>query len=485
MKDLLSVDRWRCALASVSAPVLLAAVAVAGVLPPPSFAQSQPDAPAAQPKPVAASSTSMDGIATEDLAPYPEVRAHLDLGNVPAALTALQTRERQHSDDPNYFNLVGILALKLADYATAVTAFERVVLMQPENAGAWLDLAIASAETGNAAGANAYFDYVETQFNPPPLVNVIISRYRARMAARAHISPWQISADAMFGVDSNANSGLQNLAIPITEQGERFDYLLDPTFQARSDRYIQAGVNARYRQTLGENTLDLSAGLRTRDYVHENSFSTVSANLSAGLYRATTFGDAAALLHYENLWLGGSSLLRNVRAVAQIEHPVENCRIGFSAESEWRRYADRRIFDANILWGQAGVACDFKLEAIPVQTILIGRAGFDDPVYDRAGGETRHTELIAQFAMPIAWGARLEFTTTFAKAVDREGYSALLEDNAARRLNRRNIRLGVTVPFTPVSDVMVLAEDNRFQSNLALFRQSGQSISVGYRYRFH
>ncbi|MFC7517202.1 tetratricopeptide repeat protein [Herbaspirillum sp. GCM10030257] len=506
MKRLFSRDRWQqaCATALTAAGVpalvtaratvtMIAALPILAAVPLDAHAQPQvqPSATGETQKPAmpAPASTSMHGITPDDLAAFPEARSHLDNGNLVAALKTLQDMERAHSDNPNYFNLVGIIALKLADYATAVTAFERVVLMQPENAGAWLDLAISSAEAGNFTSAKGYFDYIENQFSPPPVVNIVIARYRARMAARANVSLWQFSMDAMVGVDTNANSGLQNTAIPLTFRDERQEllrreYLLDSTFEARSDRYVQAGVGARYRQPLGDNLLDVSMGLRTRDYVQESSFSTVSANLSAGLYRPTRLGDASVLMHVEHLWLGGSPLLRNVRAVAQIEHPVESCRIGFSAENEWRRYTELKNFDANILWGQAGVACDWKLADVPIQTIVLGRTGHDNPTGDRAGGVTRHNELIAQVAMPIAWGARAEFSTTFAKAADREGYSSVLEDNAARRLDRRNMRLTVTVPLNTASDVLFLAEDNRFKSNLALFRQSGKSISVGFRYRF-
>lgn len=418
------------------------------------------------------------------MARYPEVRAFIEQGRFGDALSALQTRQSRHENDPNYFNLLGILALKAGNYADAVIAFERVVLMQPDNAGAWLDLAISSAETGNLTGANAYFDYVESQFNPPPALRVVISRYRARIAARPDISPWQIQVDTMIGVDSNANSGLQRSAIPLTFGAERIDLLLDPSFQAKSDRFVQAGVGAQYQQRLGDSIGELSMGVRTREYEHEKNFSTLSANLSAGLHRATHAGDASAWLHLERLWLGGSPLLYNIRAVAQLEHPHENCRLGVSAEAEWRRYTQLTTLDANLIWGQAGIACDWTLARVPLQTTLIGRIGFDDPNGSRAGGTTRHNELVAQAAMPLAWGARAELSMIFASSRDAEGYSPLLEQNAVRRLNRRNLRLLVTVPITATSDFNILAEDNRFKSNLALFQQSGKSLSVGFRHRF-
>ncbi|RZI43629.1 tetratricopeptide repeat protein [Herbaspirillum sp. HC18] len=460
------------------APYLHLALAAALLTVAPAHAES------ASPAAAASISTSLNGIAPADLAAYPEVRAQIEQGRFANALAALRAKESQHGDDASYYNLLGILALKVGDFPGAVTAFERVVLMQPDNAGAWLDLAIASAETGNLSGATAYFDYIEERFSPPPAVRMIISRYRARLAARPEVSPWQVQLDAMFGVDSNANSGLQSSAIPLTFGAERVDLVLDPSFHARADRFVQAGVVAVYRQPLGNSIGEIAMGVRTRDYLHEKNFSTFSANLGAGIHRATYVGDAAAWLHLENLWLGGNPLMRNVRAVVQLERPYETCRLGLSAEAEWRRYTTQNILDANLIWGQAGVACDWRIAQVPVQTILIGRTGFDDPTGDRAGGETLHNELIAQIGMPIAWGALAELSMTWANARDKEGYSPLLEQNAARHLDRRTLRLLVTVPLTSSSDVQILAEDNRFKSNLALFQQTGQTLSVGFRHRF-
>jgi hypothetical protein len=182
--------------------------------------------------------------------------------------------------------------------------------------------------------------------------------------------------------------------------------------------------------------------------------------------------------------LGGSPLLHNIRGVVQLERPYESCRLGFSAEAEWRRYASLNTLDANLVWGQAGIACDWKAGGMPFQTILIGRSGIDSPVGIRAGGETRHDELIAQLGLPVIRGALTELSMNWAKARDKEGYSPLLEQNAPRTLNRRTLRLQVTLPVNASADLQFLVEDNRYKSNLVLFDQSGQTVGVGFRYRF-
>jgi hypothetical protein len=420
-----------------------------------------------------------------DLDAYPAVRDYLVQGKPARALTLLQSDEAQHENDANYYNLTGIVALKAHDYVTAATAFERVVLMQPENAGAWLDLAIATTETGNLTSAIGYFDYIEAQFEPPPAVRPVIARYRARIAGKSKaLSHWQMNVEASAGVDSNANSGLQNSIVPLTLGVQRFDLVLDPAFQARRDNFAQVGAAANYKQQLDGSLLEFVMGARQRSYQHEHDFSMLDLNSSVGLHRPTTIGDVSTWLHLEHLWLGGKPLLRDVRAVAQIERPYGGCRIGVSAESEWRRYTNLSNLDGNLIWGQVGLACDWSVGRVPLQTTLISRIGFDKSISDRAGGDTRHGELIAQVGVPLAWGARAEFSMTLATARDKDGYSPLLESNAARNLDRRNARLLVTVPLSGSAELMFVGEDNRFISNLPLFQQSGRSASVGIRQRF-
>jgi hypothetical protein len=416
---------------------------------------------------------------------YAEIRQLIVDGRFEAALKALEARTDIDENDPAYFNLLGVVALKAGNHAVAVSALERVVLMQPDNAGAWLDLAIASAAAGHGASAGAYFDYVEEQFAPPPALRALIVRYRARLAApAAPASPWRSYAEALAGVDTNANSGLRSSSIPLTFGAERVEFLLDPTFQARSDRFAQVGAGTRYTQRFGDNTAELAIGARTRTYVREDKFSTINLNASGGLRRPTPFGEASAWLNLDRLWLGGSALLNSVRTVVQIERPIRSCRLGVGLESESRRYQALSYLNSDIIWGQAGLACDWRLGQQPVQTILLGRVGNDRPTGDRPGGKTRQQELIAQIAVPFASGVRSELSIALASARDTLGYSSLLEQNATRRLDRRNIRLQLAFPLRGATDFLLTTEDNRFDSNLDLFRQSGKSVSVGIRQQF-
>lgn len=419
------------------------------------------------------------------IAGYPEVQQLLARNEAAAALKLLQREQSLHENDPAYFNLAGVIALKARDFVGAQAALERVVLMQPENAGAWMDLALAATEAGNLASASSYFNYIEAEFNPPAEIRAVIAGYRARIASPP-LSSYGLSmqAELLLGVDSNANSGLQNSFIPLTIGSERIELPLDASSQARADRFVQVAAGGMYRNSIGLGLLELGLTVRQRRYLVERDFSTLEATLGAGLRNPTRFGAVNFGAQTSHLSLGGAPLLRTMLVLAQLERPFGPCRAGVSAEWEARRYFVRSTLDANLQWGQLGLGCNWALGSVPVTSAVIARSGIDRPTGERAGGRTRHSVLTLQLGAPLVWGVTADFNFTVARAADSEGYSPLLEQFAARTIDRRSTRLALMRPLGGGADVVVSWEENRMLSNLALFRQSGRVLGVAVRKGF-
>jgi tetratricopeptide (TPR) repeat protein len=428
----------------------------------------------------AATPTTPQPITDAYVASYPEVQNLLALGNPTAALKAIQHYLPTHENDPNYFYLTGLIALKAGDHIAAAAAFERVVLMQPENAGAWMDLAIASTETGRFASATSYFNYIESEFAPPPALQAVIASYRARIASPPlSTDGFNLQAEMFVGTDSNANSGLQNSSIPLTVGTDLIELPLDPSYHARSDQFVQVAAGGTYRRRLDVGVFELAVNLRQRSYLKEHDFSTVELTLGAGLRRPTDIGDFNLGLQASHLNLGGAALMHTLVAVGQFEHTVDICRLGLGLEAEGRRYFSLTSLDANLLWGQAGVGCNWKTAWAPMVTALIARTGIDRPTGNRAGGRTRHNEWILQASSALVWGINADLSYTIARAADAAGYSPLLENFAAREIDRRSARLALSRVVGKGVEAILVAEDNRVLSNLSLFRQSGRVLSVG------
>jgi hypothetical protein len=415
---------------------------------------------------------------------YHGAKALLDRSMPAQALAELQQHASEHENEPDYFNFMGEVALLAGDYPVAVLSFERVVLMQPDNGGAWLDLAISTLHIGEFARAAAYFDYIESELHPPTILRQLIAKYRQQMTAAQKLRPWKLRAEATLGADSNANSGLQASSLPLTFETQRVDLPLDPNFRARHDQFVQLGGSVSYRQRLGDGNMDLLAGVRLRDYLHEHDFSTLSVNAGVTTMQPTRLGDLTGGLHVEQFMLGGQSLLKNARALLQVERPYRDCRIGAGGEIELRRYSKSSQLDGSLLWGQVGLACDQIVSRIPVQVAIIGRLGQDTPAADRPGGKTNHSELIGQLTAPLAWGAKVDFSHSIANSKDSSGYSPLLENNAVRNITRQNSRVLLTVPARDTWEYVVSLERTVVSSNLPLFQQSGNTITAGLRCSF-
>lgn len=415
--------------------------------------------------------------------PAPEYHgagALLERGEPRLALKVLQQHAGEHENDPEYFNFMGVVALRADDYAAAALAFERVVLMQPANAGAWLDLAIASYRIGEHAQAAAYFDYIEREMRPPPAIQAVIAGFRGGIKNARLPNPWTFQAEAIIGSDSNANSGLRITSLPLTFESERLTLDLDPSVKARSDRFFQLGASGAYRRRTGPGEVELQTGIRARRFANEQDFSTLALNVGGTLSRVSALGDFTAGAQAEHFTLGGRSLLQSGRLLGRFEQSRGACRTGESLELEVRRYSGNAFLDGNLLWGQGGIACDLATRGLPLQFTLIGRMGKDFAVNDRAGGDTTHAELLGQANLPVASRAKLRLSLGFARSIDASGYSPLLENNAIRRINRVNTGMTIVFP-TDRWEYIGGVERNVSSSNLQLFGQSNTVFSLGLR----
>jgi tetratricopeptide (TPR) repeat protein len=424
-----------------------------------------------------------------DLTAYPEAQHFLELGQFDKALAVMLSDSANHDNDPQYLNLIGILSMKVRDYPAAVSALEQVVLMQPDNAGAWLDLGLASAKAGNICTGVGYFDFIEKQFAPPMQLRQLMAPYRQHCAANAQAAApsaarWQFNAEAGTGYDSNANSGLQRSVIPLTFASGPIDFPIDPAFQAQGDHFVQAGASADYKYSMGIYTFELLGGALEHSYRRLHDFSTLDLNLGGGVHWPTSLGELGLWMSLEHIDLGGKGLMLDKRTSAQIERPLAGCHSAFGAELEWRRFVSLSQLDADLLWGQARLACDWTIRGIPLATTLTGRLGADVPVNNRPGGRIGHGELTAQAGALFGNGVRLDFSFSLAAEHDADGYSPNLENNAARWLLRRATRMQLCLPVNKSTDLTAVIEENRYHSNLPLFQQGGQSVGIGLRKRF-
>ncbi len=406
-------------------------------------------------------------------------------GNVEAAIEAMNARLPEFENDPNYHYLLGLMLSKQKKYSLAVESFERTVLIDPNNAGAWLDLSIATFDAGNINSALALFEYVESNFTPSPSIKSIIAAYRKRIEQTTHNrKKWQSTYEFAFGHDTNANSGLQASIIPVTFGADRVDLPLDPSYKARADNFALAMVGTRYQTSWSKDGLEFGAAIRSKSFKTEHSFSSAEASTVITWRRLTDWGVGSISGMYEYTTLGGSSLLYNSHVAGNWERSWKVCRYGVGLETEWRRYITFVNSHANVNWTQVAAACETSASNIPLHLAFISRVGIDAPIGNRAGGETHRRETVLQLGLQIIPSLRSDWVWNFSQADDRLGYSPLLENNATRRLSRRNYRWQLAMDLGSGVELVAKLEKNVIRSNLLLFNQSSRSATLAIQGKF-
>ncbi len=124
------------------------------------------------------------------------------------AYALLEPLEFERSGEVRFDYLIGIAALDSGKPDKATLAFERVLAVAPNFAGARLDMARAYYQLGDLPRAKTEFEEVMKQ-NPPEAARVTIQKYLDAIAAYEQAKQTRITGyvEGVVGHDSNVNTG--------------------------------------------------------------------------------------------------------------------------------------------------------------------------------------------------------------------------------------------------------------------------------------
>lgn len=254
-------------------------------------------------------------------------------GNAKQAFDLLAPLQDKLTGMPEFDYLLGVAALDSGRLEDAIIAFERVLALIPNHAGAQMDLARAYYAAGS-------FDLAEAAFvklrgaNPPPAAQEAINRYLdAIQARRRQTQPgWTAFVEAGLGWDSNITGVPQNFGAAALQSYNLI--AIEPTGNSikRSAWFAQAAGGGEYSRPLSRGWSLFAGGeARGRNYRHQPDFDSVSGELHGG----------AALNDGPNQWRGAASYLdyRQEGAAPGDPKPTNDRRMT-SVGLDWRRATD-------------------------------------------------------------------------------------------------------------------------------------------------
>jgi hypothetical protein len=314
-------------------------------------------------------------------------RGLIAAGNAKQAFEVLAPLQDRLTGQPEFDYLLGVAALDSGRLEDAIIAFERVLALIPNHAGAQMDLARAYYAAGS-------FDLAEGAFvklrgsNPPPAAQQAINRYLEAIQARKRQTQagWSGFGELGLGYDSNITG------VPVdfgSAAQQSFNLIgIEPTGNAikRSAGFIHGALGGEYSRPLTRGWSVFGGGeLRGRAYRDESDFNSVSAEVRGG----GSFNDgpnqwrlSGSYLHFTQPGEApGEPKPTNDRRMAGIaadwRHALNpKSQLGFAVQVNRVEFPDNGIEDFDQVFVSASWLRSFERKGVPMLYLTV--FGSDD-----------------------------------------------------------------------------------------------------------
>lgn len=213
-----------------------------------------------------------------------QIISRLSSGSAQEVLDELLTLSGPLTEDAEYSYWLGVVRAALGKKHQAFESFERAVLIDPRHAGAWLELGLLYADSGDLNTATLVLDHVEQQFQPNFFIRKKIEDLRRGIAYQLRFSgqpKWAADVEIGFGHVSNVNMGLEKSDFLF--YGPNIDPIVvraDKSIRARSDSALRARLFAVRSESINSATnAELVVSTGVRHYPAESQFGYTDAGI--------------------------------------------------------------------------------------------------------------------------------------------------------------------------------------------------------------
>lgn len=458
---------------------------------------------------VAAGSDDLDGPgrATLRVVEYCAALAASPWPRAPAARRALLHRfeilRNPCIGHAGYLAALGALWLEEGEPAQALIWLERSLLLDPDQLGAVADHALALAALGEPAARDALAQQWQSRSDVPAALRqrlmqgAGIAHGNGSTGATSVVRPantvdgWVFYREASWvaGYETNLDHSPRLTELTLTPP-DRPDPVTLPVesrpskgaatiadlswqlaYSPRAGMIVQTGLQggARYAPAKSDT-----------DWRHVQWAASVSQQW--GQWRGQVLSNLTCV--------GGgiNEAYRLGRFGVAVDREAIGCSLRVSVEGESRSHQQTRSADGRTLGALWSSLCPW-----PGSNTwgwgAAARHSVDEPVDSaRPGGVQRQSSLGLRLFGPLGKQVRLDASLRASIVTDSEGYSALLENNAIRRLNQTQLSLELARPLQISwllgAEALVQLQAVRQSSNLAIFRYHGFSAYGGLRWRW-
>ena len=265
-----------------------------------------------------------------------DAEALMKAGKATEAYNLLEPLEFERAGEVRFDYLIGIAALDSGKPDKATLAFERVLAVDPEYAGARLDMARAYYKLGDMQRAKTEFETVLDQ-NPSAAARVTIRKYLDDIAGRETGKRTRVSGyvEGTVGRDNNVNNASEISSNIITPT-------LNPNSVELADNYYGVAAGGEIIHGLNTNwRLYAGANLGQRNNFRQKNYDTRSLDERVGVIYGTGANRyRIGVLGGQNT-LNSASYRNNTGINAEWRHAVGSSnQLNVFGQSVRYRYAD-------------------------------------------------------------------------------------------------------------------------------------------------
>ncbi|GGE90187.1 tetratricopeptide repeat protein [Massilia psychrophila] len=362
-------------------------------------------------------------------------------------------------------------------HEAATAALERLIAIEPQHAGAWLELAINHCTLGRAAEAERLFREIEVRFAPSAGILEVIDSHR-RQGCQPR-QPKVVRAMTLSrGLDTNVNQGASNPVFVTGSGADRIESLLSSSYLPRRDSYVQAAFETS-RELDRRGTVGF-AQLRARRHDRQREQDTNAVLLGADHPFELAGWGARAMGSVSFVSLGGQLYQRQLQLQARTALPLPlppHVDLTVSVALGNIVYLTRQKFDTNT--GELSALLNYRGAATSGQAaagVLAdrGEAG-------RLGGNRRgwYASLQAQHRL----GARLDGELGYTRQ-DWRGQDIYAPDliETVRSQSTRQWRAALTAAISPHHSVQLEWRNVRNNENISLFQYASRVVQFNWRW---
>lgn len=406
-----------------------------------------------------------------------EIKQRLDANQMQSAYQYALDRSDASEGDPIFDFWFGMAAAAAGDFSRAVFAFERVLISQPDNHRARLELARALFADRDYLAAKVEFETVLAQ-SPPENVRARVSEFLVEIDKRLSALRWQYQAMAgvTVGTDSNINAATDNETVTVPALSQ---VVLSTTSREMEDQFVEwtALGQGVYRQTKKMSWFT-TASLRHRNNVHSGLFDPTSALLRVG-GGYTMVNDVLRFpILVQQLNVDGSQYRRLVAPGIEWSRTRHEQQYSVALQGGSLSYPNDQNHDADMWLLNLSWVC---LPGTEQTSLSAGVYGGEEDTKNKAG---------AHYAREY-FGARVGVQRDFTAAISAQGTVAVQQvEHAARdpifnSIQQSEFYQAVTgikwqldKSWTANAQIEVVRND----SNIALYDYNRTQVSAGVEY---